>query len=208
MISAMNTTPTPPSSASTSSSRGAGTPHRSSLRSGVAALAAVGLTVGLAACGSDDNDADEADEPTGPVEVTAIDYSYVDLPDEVPAGTEFTLVNDSDKEVHEFVALLLPEDEERSVEELVQLPPEEFQASFLPTVQTVLVAPPGSPGMVVEGDGVLTEPGRYAIICVIPTGADPDEFMAAAAESEGPPDVAGGPPHIVEGMFAELTVTG
>ena len=76
-------------------------------------------------------------------------------------------------------------------------------------VDTVIVAPPSGDGLVVEGTGVLTEPGRYAIICVIPTGADPGEYLAAAAEAEGgPPDVAGGPPHIVEGMFAELTVTG
>jgi hypothetical protein len=43
---------------------------------------------------------------------------------------------------------------------------------------------------------------------VIPTGADPDEYLAAAAEAEGgPPDVAGGPPHIAAGMFAELVVS-
>jgi hypothetical protein len=60
---------------------------------------------------------------------------------------------------------------------------------------------------VVEGTGTLSEAGRYALICVIPTGADPDEYLAAAAASEGgPPDVEGGPPHIVQGMFAELTV--
>jgi len=142
------------------------------------------------------------------VEVTTIDYAYVGLPTELSAGTEVRLVNDSTTEVHEFVAVRLPDDEARSVADLVQLPPEEFGA-LLADVETVIVAPPSSDGLVVEGTGVLAEPGRYAIVCVIPTGADPQEYLAAAAEAEGgPPDVAGGPPHIVEGMFAEVTVTG
>ena len=59
-----------------------------------------------------------------------------------------------------------------------------------------------------EGDGTLTEPGRYLVLCAIPTGADPGEYLAAAAASEGgPPEgVAGGPPHFVNGMWAEVTV--
>lgn len=169
-----------------------------------------------AGCGSDSPAADtDTGTDTGTdvasadvVEVATIDYAYVDLPSEVPAGTEFRLVNDSEAEVHEFVAVRLADDDDRPVADLVQLPPDEFGA-LLAGVDTVIVAPPSGDGLVVEGTGVLTEPGRYAIICVIPTGADPDEYLAAAAEAEGgPPDVAGGPPHIVEGMFAELTVTG
>jgi hypothetical protein len=58
------------------------------------------------------------------------------------------------------------------------------------------------------GDGTLVEPGRYAIACFIPTGADPAEYLEAAAQTEeGPPQgVAGGPPHFVQGMVAELVV--
>ena len=58
------------------------------------------------------------------------------------------------------------------------------------------------------GDGTLAEPGRYVVLCLIPTGADPAEYLAAAATSDGPPQVDGGPPHIAHGMFAELVVTG
>lgn len=142
------------------------------------------------------------------VAVTAIDYAFVGLPASVPAGTTFTLSNDSDTEVHELVAIRLPDDETRPVSELVQLSPEEFGA-FFPLVKTVIIAPPAADGFAVEGTGELSEPGRYALICVIPTGADPDEYMTAAAEAEGgPPDVAGGPPHIVHGMFAEIVVEG
>lgn len=159
-----------------------------------------GATVG---CGDDG----ESSTPDEPLTVTAIDYGYVGLPDEVPVGTEIALVNDSEVEVHEFVAVRLDDDETRPVEELVQLPPEELGALFA-GVETVIIAPPGSDGVTVEGDGTLGSPGRYAVVCVIPTGADPDEYLAAAAKAEGgPPDVAGGPPHIVSGMFAELVVT-
>ncbi len=71
----------------------------------------------------------------------------------------------------------------------------------------VVIAPPSADGIVVEGSNVFTEPGRYLILCAIPTGADPQAYLAAAAESEGgPPDVPGGPPHFVSGMFGEVVV--
>lgn len=154
------------------------------------------LTLSLAACSTSG----------GPVEIAAVDYAYEGIPDTVAAGTELVLTNESSMEVHELVAIRLPDDETRSVAELVQLPPEEM-AAFFPGVATVLVAAPGEEAIAVEGDGTLTEPGRYAIICVIPTGADPQEYLEAAAASEGgPPEVAGGPPHIMNGMFGEITV--
>jgi hypothetical protein len=44
-------------------------------------------------------------------------------------------------------------------------------------------------------------------VCFIPTGADPQEYLTAAQEAtDGPPQVEGGPPHVVHGMFAEFTV--
>lgn len=171
-------------------------------RGRLAALTGAAALLLVAACGGD--------EPAGPqtIEITASDYSFADLPEVVPAGSTLTLHNDSDLEVHEFVAIRLPDDETRAVSDLVQLPPEEMAALF-PLVKTVLIAPPGEDAVAVVGDGSLSEPGRYAAICVIPTGADPEEYMTAAAESEGgPPEVAGGPPHIVHGMFAEFTVEG
>ena len=73
----------------------------------------------------------------------------------------------------------------------------------------VLLQPPGSDEQIVAvGDGTLTEAGRYVLMCFIPTGADPEEYLAAAAASEGeaPTGVAGGPPHFVNGMYAELQV--
>jgi hypothetical protein len=72
---------------------------------------------------------------------------------------------------------------------------------------TVLLAEPGGEQIPAVGDGTLTEPGRYLILCAIPTGVDPAVYLKAAAESAGgPPQVEGGPPHFVNGMFAEVTV--
>ncbi len=179
----------------------------------VTRLTVVAMVVSLAGCAAEEEPAGTTEAPpstqaAATVTVTGVDYGYRGLPESVEVGTTLVFENESTNEVHELVAIRLPDDETRPVSELVQLPPEEL-AAFFPGVETVLIAPPGSDGFAVEGTGELTEPGRYAIVCVIPTGADPDEYLTAAAESEGgPPEVAGGPPHIVNGMFAELTVTG
>ncbi|MFP4512630.1 MAG: hypothetical protein ACLFRV_06750 [Acidimicrobiales bacterium] len=118
------------------------------------------------------------------------------------------MVNEAPSELHELVAVLLPEDEDRSVDELVGLPPEEMgPALFAVELATVLMAAPGGEQIAAVGDGTLSEPGRYAILCVIPTGVEPEVYFAAAAETEeGPPQVEGGPPHIAHGMYAELIV--
>lgn len=187
---------------------------RRSITRAAAAASLCGLL--LAGCGDDDDRATdpatdlEVAEPVATeaevVEVTAVDYGYEDLPATVPAGTTLTLANDSEVELHELVAFRLPDGENRAVGELVTLP----EAELLPTLgepATVLLAPPGGEQIPAVGDGTLAEPGRYAIVCVIPTGADPGAYLDAAAESDGgPPDVPGGPPHIANGMFAELVV--
>jgi hypothetical protein len=172
------------------------------MRLGALALSLLLLT---AACGDDDA-GDVAGGPGETVTVKAVDYAYADLPETVKAGTTFVLENESEAELHEFVAIRLPDDETRSIQELLSLPMEEL-AMLFPNVVTVVIAPPSETGFPVEGTGVLEEPGRYAIICAIPTGADPAEYMAAAAAAQGgPPEVDGGPPHFVQGMFAEVTV--
>jgi hypothetical protein len=141
------------------------------------------------------------------VEVHAADYGFGGLPQEVAAGTTFSLVNDSTAEVHEIVAVRLPDTETRSVYEIVQA--QDFGALFASEPALVIVAGPNQgEQMVAVGDGSVTEPGRYAVLCFIPTGADPAEYFAAAAESNGgPPQVEGGAPHIMNGMYAELLVT-
>ena len=99
-------------------------------------------------------------------------------------------------------------DDDTPVDELLALPPAELEATLGEPV-TVILQPPGAPEAIVAvGDGVLTEPGRYVLMCFIPIGADPDEYLAAVAAAGGgkPEGVAGGPPHFTAGMVAELVV--
>jgi hypothetical protein len=187
-------------------------------RAGATALLALAVALPIAC--SDDGGGDAADttaveQPSGvadpsTIEVTLVDYGFEGLPEEVPAGTTLTVVNASDVEVHELVAILLPDGEERSAEELLALPEDEQMALMggREPATVLLAGPSGAPMIAAVGDGTLAEPGRYLITCFIPTGADPAEFMAAAAESQGgPPQVDGGPPHVTQGMYAELRVT-
>lgn len=187
------------------------------------------LTLGLGACGDDDGDATSTDDPVPAtdaedqaagegegdgegdgevptVEIVAVDFGFEGLPEWVEAGTRLTLRNEAEAELHELVAFRLDDDEARSVEEIMGLEPEEMQG-VLGEPTTVILAPPGSDEVAVPvGDGTLSEPGRYAIVCMIPTGADSDEYLEAAATSDGPPDVEGGPPHVAHGMFGEVEV--
>lgn len=192
------------------------------------ALMAGTLAVLPAACGDDDGDSatdttaatentepeNTEPEPTEPesegetVEVTLADYEFRGLPAEVAAGTKLTVVNDSSMELHELVAIRLPDDEERSVQDLLALPEDQLGDLMNVEPTMVLLAEPESDEMIpAVGDGTFTEPGRYLIACFIPTGANPQEYMNAAQGSDGPPEVEGGPPHFVQGMQAELTVT-
>jgi hypothetical protein len=176
---------------------------------------ALTLAGGLAACGDDDDTAAadgasttttvEAAAPTA-AEVTAVDYAFEGLPETLAAGGALTLTNSSTAELHELVAFRLPDDEERSVEELVALPEAELESLFTGEPATVLLAPPGG-GAQIEavGDGTFAEPGRYVVFCAIPTGADPDAYLNAPP-GDGPPDVPGGPPHFLAGMYGGFTV--
>lgn len=197
-------------------------------RRALGGVLSVGLLLAVVGCGDDDSssspttagedpttEASAPDETEAPpdgggasVEITGVDYAFEGVPDSVTAGTELSFLNGSEGEVHEIVALLLPDDEERPVDELVTLPEEEIDAIFgTGPPALVTVAGPGEAGEVAVGDGTLAEAGRYVLICAIPTGADPEEFFDPANQSEeGPPDVEGGPPHFVQGMYAELRV--
>ncbi len=159
----------------------------------------------LAACGGDD---DSSGGPTT-VAVTAADYKFEGLPKSVAAGSTFTLANRSQTELHEAVAVRIPDSEKRSIDQLAKLSDAELEAIFTGEPTFVLLAMPGAAAadqIAAVGDGTINEPGRYAIVCFIPTGADPQEYLDAAATSEGPPQVEGGPPHFVNGMYAEITV--
>lgn len=155
----------------------------------------------LTACGDDDADA-RADSV---VDVTLTDFSFGELPDDVPAGTRLQIDNQSTRELHELVAVRLPDDDTREVDEIIDDGLEAALSAGPPAA--VLLAAPGGQQIPAVGDGVLVEPGRYLLVCAIPTGADPQEYLEAAATSDGPPQVAGGAPHFMNGMIDVLVVT-
>lgn len=182
-----------------------------------AVLAVVALTAS-AACG-DDDDTDDASAETSTTEspsdgdaggdtvlVTGVDYAYEGLPATASVGTELTFTNASATEVHEMVLLKVADGETRPLPELLQLP--EDEQSAVTEFRGVTVAFPGEDAGFTDGSMTLTEPGRYVVICVIPTGADPQAYREAVADpnAEGPPDVDGGPPHVVQGMAGEIEV--
>ena len=189
----------------------------------LAAVALVG-TLGLSACGDDDDEpASSGDENTTTsaaeapaedgeaVEVKGVDYAFQGLPKEVPAGTEFTFTNASDKEAHEMVLFKLPEGETRPLEELLALPEEEAGKVTGPPIAVSVAAMPGSEGEMALGESLtVEEPGRYIALCGIPVGADPEKMAEAMEHPEDGPPPAGendGPPHFTQGMVQEFTVS-
>ena len=184
-----------------------------STRSLRALASTIVLGLVLAACGDSGSTATTSAPTTSTtqavnvVEVALHDFSFVGLPSSVPAGTRLTVSNHAEAELHEVVVFRLAVGEERQASELVTLPPHELESVLGPPV-AVLLAAPGGEQIAAVGDGTLTEPGRHVLFCFIPTGVDPQEYLAAAAQSEGgPPQIEGaGPPHFVHGMFADLDV--
>jgi plastocyanin len=190
----------------------------------VAALTA--LAALASACGDDDDTdtgADEASSTTaagggdgggaddGSVAVTSVDYRFEGLPSEVAAGTTFTLTNTSAAEVHEIVAIRIPDAETRSVDELLQLSEEELGTAFggEPSPALVIVALPGGEGQVAlppTGEPAVTEPGRYLFACFVPLGADPAVYQEALESGSQEPPAVEGPPHATQGMYAEVRV--
>lgn len=173
------------------------------------------------ACGDDDDtvapvpggDPTEADDGGDAPEIsddalliTGADYEFRGVPETAEVGTELAFTNVSEEEVHEIV-LLKVDDESRPLNELLALSEDERNA--VAQFRGVTVAFPGQDAVFTDGSMTLSEPGRYVLICTIPTGADPQAYRDAVAdpENDGPPDVAGGPPHLVNGMVAELEVT-
>lgn len=175
-------------------------PHHMPTRRVLAALASLASLVLLgAACGDDDALPES-------VEIVATDYAFAELPDRIGTDTNLTMRNDSTGEVHELVAFPLPEDIDGTAAEILALPEEELAAFLDGPPSLVVVAGPKDAPFVAVGDGTLSEPGRYLLFCAIPTGANPADYMAAAATSDGPPEVAGGPPHFVHGMATTVEV--
>lgn len=163
--------------------------------------AALLVLMGLLAACAGDNGSETASSKR--LKIKAVDFGFEGVPPRIKAGTALELVNESKVEAHELVAVRLPDGERRSSAELAKLPQDELMMFFSGPPALVLMAPPGGGKQVIaEGDGTLTRPGRYLLLCTVPTGADPEAFLHSTA----PGEVHGGPPHFLVGMHGEVIV--
>ncbi len=175
------------------------------------------VVVASGACGDDDASTGSAVDTAQAAERQSViiklsDYAFGGVPQSVTSGTTITVTNESVSEAHELNAFRLPDAETRTLAELRALPFDQFGALIPGAPALAIAARPNEDGELVLGDGTLPEPGRYVLVCFIPTGADPDQVMsamsAAAADPDaGPPHIDGGPPHLAAGMIAEIAVT-
>lgn len=168
------------------------------------------LSLGLVgACGDDDDDPSEGSESTttteaadgDTIEVTASDYEFEGMPEVIAAGSKISLTTAEGGEPHEIVVVPKPAGEQRTVEELFELPPAELEALFAGEPTAVILALPGAtdtPGAVV-GDGTIAEPGNYIYLCSFPQGTTSEDVTSATGPLEGD-----GTPHFILGMRGEF----
>ncbi|MPZ70759.1 MAG: hypothetical protein GEU71_14720 [Actinobacteria bacterium] len=121
--------------------------------------------------------------------VTGIDYAFDGMPTTVSAGRATIDFANGGEELHEMLLMRI-EEPGFSVDDLLHMPQKQAQKKL--SFVRALFAPPGESDV----ETFDLEPGEYAVVCFVPVGATSVE----AAES------AGGPPHAMKGMAAQLTV--
>ncbi|MGH9212714.1 MAG: hypothetical protein ACRD2C_18900 [Acidimicrobiales bacterium] len=125
-------------------------------------------------------------------DITATNYAFDGIPDELPTGvTSFEMTNDG-TDVHEFVLFRKNDGVTQSAEDLLALPPEEALQQVTQVGFQDLVSPGDASYSVVD-----LAAGDYVAVCFLPVGM--------TSEQEPPP--ADAPPHFTHGMFAEFTVS-
>lgn len=149
---------------------------------------------------------------TGPpaVEIIATDYAFMGIPDTVPVGTAFSLINDSATEYHAAAFIKLSALDLRTLEEFAALATDEIVNSegqlFFGTPQAILGARPGETTSFTWNSSSLYTPGRYLIIDTIPVGADPLVMEAELTSLNKVSQYEGVDAHYQRGMIALLTV--
>jgi hypothetical protein len=123
------------------------------------------------------------------VDVTAKDYKFEGIEDELEAGTTSFEFSNEGKESHELVLLRKNEGVSETFDELLDLPEDQARSKV-----TSVGGTGGDPG---DEDYVVAEltAGDYMAICFISTGTTGEDH-------EGD-----GPPHFTKGMKHEFTVS-
>jgi hypothetical protein len=126
----------------------------------------------------------------GQVDVTATDYSFAGIPDEVKAGrTSIDLTNDG-KEAHEVQLAVKNAGVTQTFDEILALPEEEALTMVTP-VGGAFASPGDKEYAIVD-----LAPGSYVAVCFVPQGTV-DQTSTPAEDA---------PPHFVLGMKKEFTV--
>lgn len=124
------------------------------------------------------------------IEVSAEDFHFVGIPDEISAGNVAFLITNNGEESHEMVLLRKNDDTTETWTELIAMPEEEALA-LVTFAGAAFLPAPGSAALT----AVELTPGDYAAICFIPIGT----HMTEGVEGSGPP-------HFTGGMIHEFTV--
>lgn len=127
-------------------------------------------------------------------EIVAVEYEFQDVPDSIEAGDVGIRLQNDGEEVHELVVFRIDDDEDRPIEELIELPDSEVE-DVIEFAGFTFAAPGESSALVAD----LDDPGRYAIVCFVPVGTTSAEDFQEGGEDSGPP-------HVAEGMYAEFEV--
>lgn len=123
------------------------------------------------------------------VDVSAVNYEFKGIPDELEAGvTSFEFSNDG-TELHEMILLRKNDDVTETWDELLALPEEEARPKT--TSVGSAFAKPGEDAYAVAD----LEPGEYIALCFIPVGSVDEDTHAE------------GPPHFTQGMKHEFSVS-
>ncbi|MGH9152621.1 MAG: hypothetical protein ACRD03_09535, partial [Acidimicrobiales bacterium] len=136
---------------------------------------------------------DPASATANIVEVTAVDHEFQGVDASYPAGDYGFRMTNRGREAHEMAMIRVNDGETRSVEELLDLPEDEAEQ-----VTHYIGGSVACPGETAETLGVQMTPGRYMLLCFIPTGLTPDVPSSEAAFEEL------GPPHFAQGMVTEI----
>ena len=124
------------------------------------------------------------------LDATAAEYTFTGLPGETATGYYIVNFSNEGNEFHELLTVRINDDVTLSLDELLALPEQEAD-----TMIEFMGAAFAAPGETTVASLNLIEPGRYAVVCFIPTGT-------TSMESEGT-----GPPHAMQGMTHEMTVS-
>jgi hypothetical protein len=132
-------------------------------------------------------------EGATPITITATEYTFSGT-DALEAGGAFAVTfKNEGKELHELHVAKLADGEKRSVDEILADPSAESSTKAVGHSFAC-------PGTTADAAGVdLRSPGRYLVLCFIPTGAradtDPKDFDML------------GEPHAMRGMVVEIDIS-